>query len=90
MPPAGPDRTNLSSTPDDQSNGATVPIDGRRLRHDIRNHLNAIKLNCAILHRRHAADAATREALNDMERASDDIDRLITQMTEPAGAPPSV
>ncbi len=49
-----------------------------QLRHDIRNYLNAIKLTCAVLHRRPHADDFVRESLHEMEVAADHINTLIT------------
>lgn len=53
-----------------------------RLRHDIRNHLNAIKLSCALLQRRQsagAADALADESIREIDRSADKINELITR-----------
>jgi nitrogen-specific signal transduction histidine kinase len=57
-----------------------------QLRHDIRNHLNAIKLSCALLYRRHD-EAMTVESLHEIERAADGINELVTRFMGDADAP---
>jgi nitrogen-specific signal transduction histidine kinase len=48
------------------------------LRHDIRNHLNAIKLSCALLQRRQS-DPMSDESIREIDRAADRINELITR-----------
>jgi len=53
-----------------------------RLRHEIRDHLNAIKLSCALLARdRHDPE------LRDIDRSADSINELITRFMGDADAP---
>jgi nitrogen-specific signal transduction histidine kinase len=57
-----------------------------QLRHDIRNHLNAIKLSCALLHRR-PDEQPSREFLQEIERSADGINELVTRFLGDADAP---
>ncbi|MGE5610646.1 MAG: histidine kinase dimerization/phospho-acceptor domain-containing protein [Bacillota bacterium] len=57
-----------------------------QLRHDIRNHLNAIKLSCALLYRRHNEEM-TVESLHEIEHAADGINELVTRFMGDADAP---
>lgn len=59
----------------------------QQLRHDIRNHLNAIKLSCALLHRRHGADEFTDESLREIDRSADGITELVARFMGDADAP---
>ena len=59
----------------------------QQLRHDIRNHLNAIKLSCALLHRRHGADEFTEESVREVDRSADAINELVTRFMGDADAP---
>jgi nitrogen-specific signal transduction histidine kinase len=65
---------------------ATQKMTLSQLRHDIRNHLNAIKLSCALLQRRHDAEL-TVESLDEIERAADGINELVTRFMGDADAP---
>jgi nitrogen-specific signal transduction histidine kinase len=56
------------------------------LRHEIRNYLNEIKLSCALLQRRYP-DAAARESLDAIDRATDGITELVTRCMGDADAP---
>jgi len=55
-------------------------------RHDIRNHLNAIKLSCALLRRR-AMGRPDDESVREIERAADGINELVAQSLGDAEAP---
>lgn len=57
-----------------------------KLRHDIRNHLNAIKLSSALLQRRHK-DELSEESLREVDRSADAINELITRYMGDADAP---
>jgi signal transduction histidine kinase len=57
-----------------------------RFRHDIRNQLNAIKLSCALLHRRQL-DELSRESVREIDRAADGINELISRFLSDADAP---
>jgi hypothetical protein len=57
-----------------------------QLRHDIRNQLNAIKLSVALLQRR-TRDGLNIESLNEIDRAADDINGMITRFLGDADAP---
>jgi nitrogen-specific signal transduction histidine kinase len=57
-----------------------------QLRHDIRNHLNAIKLSCALLHRR-PNEQPSGEFLQEIERSADGINELVTRFLGDADAP---
>lgn len=81
------------SGPDAQ---AALPALGRRsgdapmtlpqLRHDIRNHLNAIKLSCALVQRQ-TDIRAVHESAREIERAADHINELVTRFLGDADAP---
>lgn len=51
------------------------------LRHEVRNLLNAIKLSCAVLHRRPGTDRDAKESLRDIEQSADGINHLITEFS---------
>ena len=57
-----------------------------QLRHDVRNYLNAIKLSCALLQRRHK-DELSSESLREIDRSADCINEMITRFTGEADAP---
>lgn len=57
-----------------------------QLRHDIRNHLNAIKLSSALLQRR-TGDEISGESLREIDRSADVINELITRFTHDIDAP---
>jgi nitrogen-specific signal transduction histidine kinase len=57
-----------------------------QLRHDIRNYLNAIKLSCALMHRRHK-DEMSHESLGEIDKAADGINELVTRFMGDADAP---
>ena len=57
-----------------------------KLRHDVRNHLNAIKLSCALLHRQ-AKDQSLQESVHEVDRAADAINDLITRYLGDLDAP---
>ena len=69
---------------DDQRKGCGMTLS--QLRHDIRNHLNAIKLSCALLQRRRH-DPSGDDALRDIEHSADNINELVTQFLGDADAP---
>ena len=56
------------------------------LRHDIRNQLNAIKLSCALLERRRLDEFST-ESVQEIDRAADQINDLITRFLSDAAVP---
>jgi len=60
---------------------AQQPTAAAKFRHDVRNLLNLIKLNCAILRRQPTADATSVESLRDVEQACDDINHMVTDFT---------
>src|SRR3954469_2507885 len=57
-----------------------------RLRHDIRNHLNTIKLSTALLHRQRLPGAAP-DSIREIEKAADSINELVSQFMGDADAP---
>lgn len=57
-----------------------------KLRHELRNHLNAIKLSSALLERRHR-DKATEEILREIDHSVDSINEMITRYMGDADAP---
>jgi len=70
---------------DDQSaEGESMTL--ARLRHDIRNHLNTIKLSTALLHRQRLA-GATPESIREIEKAADGINELVSRFMGDADAP---
>ena|SRR5205823_1191317 len=64
--------------------GASMTLS--KLRHDIRNYLNSIKLSSALLARQRR-DAQSAEPLREIERSADGINDLITQYMGDADAP---
>ena len=57
-----------------------------RLRHDIRNYLNTIKLSTALLHRQRLAGTAN-ESLREIDKAVDGINQLVSRFMGDADAP---
>ena len=57
-----------------------------RLRHDIRNYLNTIKLSCALLHRQRLEKPST-ESLREIDKAADGINELVSRFLGDADAP---
>ena len=57
-----------------------------RLRHDIRNHLNTIKLATALLHRQRLA-GSSNDSLREIEKAADSINELVSRFMGDADAP---
>lgn len=57
-----------------------------RLRHDIRNYLNAIKLSCALLRRR-TQDGLSIESVEEIDRSADKINDLVGRFMGDAEAP---
>ena len=57
-----------------------------RLRHDIRNHLNTIKLSTALLHRQRLANPAN-ESIREIEKAADGINELVSRFMGDDDAP---
>lgn len=57
-----------------------------KLRHDIRNQLNAIKLSCALLHRQ-SKEPAVQESAAEVDHAADAINDLITRYLSDSDAP---
>ena len=57
-----------------------------RLRHDIRNYLNTIKLSCALLHRQRLEKPAN-ESLREIDKAADGINELVSRFMGDADAP---
>jgi signal transduction histidine kinase len=57
-----------------------------RLRHDIRNYLNTIKLSTALLHRQRLPNPAN-ESIREIEKAADGINELVSRFMGDADAP---
>jgi nitrogen-specific signal transduction histidine kinase len=57
-----------------------------RLRHDIRNCLNTIKLSTALLHRQRG-DKPGLESLREIDKAADGINELVSRFMGDADAP---
>ena len=57
-----------------------------RLRHDIRNYLNTIKLSTALLHRQRLANPGN-DSLREIEKAVDGINELVSRFMGDADAP---
>jgi len=57
-----------------------------RLRHDIRNYLNTIKLSSALLHRQRLGPPAN-ESIREIEKAADGINELVSRFMGDADAP---
>ena len=57
-----------------------------RLRHDIRNYLNTIKLSTALLHRQ-KPDKAANDSIQEIEKAADCINQLVSRFMGDADAP---
>ena len=62
------------------------PMTLARLRHDIRNHLNTIKLSTALLHRQRLP-GGTPESIREIEKAADSINELVSRFMGDADAP---
>ncbi len=58
----------------------------QQLRHDIRNHLNAIKLSCALLQRQ-KKESLSEDTIREIDSSADSINELITQYMGDADAP---
>jgi nitrogen-specific signal transduction histidine kinase len=58
----------------------------QRLRHDIRNHLNTIKLSTALLHRQRG-ERPSSEPLREIDKAVDNINELVGRFMGDADAP---
>jgi len=61
------------------------PMTLQRLRHDIRNYLNAIKLSCALLQRQ-TREPAVHESSHEIEKSADHINELVTRFMGDAEA----
>ena len=79
----------MPSTPDPegqelaaQPQEKVLPESWITLRHDVRNLLNAIKLTCAVLHRRPGQDDFAKGSLREIEQAADNINVLISRFTD--------
>ena len=70
---------------DDQS-AEGEPMTLARLRHDIRNYLNTIKLSTALLHRQRLANP-TPDSIREIEKAADGINELVSRFMGDADAP---
>jgi len=57
-----------------------------RLRHDIRNYLNTIKLSTALLHRQRLGSPAG-DPLREIDKAADGINELVSRFMGDADAP---
>jgi nitrogen-specific signal transduction histidine kinase len=57
-----------------------------RLRHDIRNYLNTIKLSTALLHRQRG-EKPSPEPLREIDKAADGINELVSRFMGDADAP---
>ncbi len=66
----------------DRAEEKVLPEAWMTLRHDVRNLLNAIKLTCAVLHRRPGQDEFSKGSLREIEQASDGINVLISRYTD--------
>jgi nitrogen-specific signal transduction histidine kinase len=62
-----------------------APMTLSRLRHDIRNYLNAIKLSCALLQRREFEDGGL-ETVSEIDRSADGINELVGRYLADADA----
>ncbi len=82
-----PEHSNNSTPPATETD--TLPESWITLRHDVRNLLNAIKLTCAVLHRRPPQDDFSKSSLREIEQAADNINVLISRFTEDHPLPPS-
>jgi len=80
----GTSDTQQNAPSDNQRTGCRMTLS--QLRHDIRNHLNAIKLSCALLQRRHH-DHSTEETVREIDHAADSINELVTRFMGDADAP---
>jgi nitrogen-specific signal transduction histidine kinase len=74
----------MGTSSGDQRKGCRMTLS--QLRHDIRNHLNAIKLSCALLQRRQH-DPAGDDSLREIDHSADSINELVTQFLGDADAP---
>jgi len=71
--------------PDSQSaEGEAMTLS--RLRHDIRNYLNTIKLSTALLHRQRLGPPAP-DSVKEIEKAADGINELVSRFMGDADAP---
>jgi nitrogen-specific signal transduction histidine kinase len=57
-----------------------------RLRHDIRNYLNTIKLSTALLHRQRL-EKPSNDCLREIDKAADGINELVSRFMGNADAP---
>jgi len=57
-----------------------------RLRHDIRNYLNTIKLSTALLHRQRL-EKSSNDCIREIEKAADGINELVSRFMGDADAP---
>ena len=62
------------------------PMTLARLRHDIRNYLNTIKLSTALLHRQRL-EKPTNDSIREIEKAADGINELVSRFMGDADAP---
>jgi nitrogen-specific signal transduction histidine kinase len=62
------------------------PMTLARLRHDIRNYLNTIKLSTALLHRQRL-EKPSNECIREIEKAADGINQLVSRFMGDADAP---
>ena len=75
-PPAPSVARGDARVPGEAAGGAPAPMTLSKLRHEIRNHLNAIKLCCALIHRQ-TSDAGARSTADEVDRAADRIADLV-------------
>jgi nitrogen-specific signal transduction histidine kinase len=80
----------LQSRPAEQ-NGSRTLAEGdsmtlSKLRHDIRNYLNTIKLSTALLHRQRV-EKQGQESIREIEKAVDGINELVSRFMGDADAP---
>jgi len=71
---------------DTQSIAEGDPMTLSRLRHDIRNYLNTIKLSTALLHRQRLEKPAY-DSLREIDKAADGINELVSRFMGDADAP---
>jgi hypothetical protein len=81
----------LESGPSGGHSGSDVIAEGdamtlARLRHDIRNYLNTIKLSTALLHRQRIGGPAS-DSLKEIDKAADGINELVSRFMGDADAP---
>ena|SRR5688572_16630464 len=85
-PPAPPAARGDGRTPGEAAADDARAMTLSKLRHEIRNHLNAIKLCCALIHRQ-TRDAGARSTAGEVDRAADRIADLVIHYMNDDEAP---